>query len=350
MTRAISDAELLSQSSYQLAREHGIPRSTIYDWQVQARLVHKTADEIEEAARPAEYEDDADEFLAQVAGMADALLAQRNQTQFLEVHIETTIPIGLAFTGDWHFGAVGTDYRRLYNDIESLAQAPGVYVVGMGDYGDNYKAGLGRVSAGLYDAVVPNPDAQQRGWSRLLERLNPRLLGLILGCHLDWDFDKAGRDALQPVVEKLGRNELGQPVANLGYGGVLRLAVGGQHYTALARHRIKADGGINTTNAHRRASDEYPVDTPWDIIALAHLHYNDLHQPTHAGRQQVWLRSGGYKIVDRYGQKLAGYSGEPGVPIVVLFPDRHEMLPFRGDQMHIALGILDAARKGTIKL
>lgn len=39
-------------------------------------------------------------------------------------------------------------------------------------------------------------------------------------------------------------------------------------------------------------------------------------------------RSGLYKVWDEHGQQLAGYKGKPGVPVVVMYPDKHEMAVF----------------------
>lgn len=342
--------DLLTMSLGQLAHKYQMPRSTLFDYRQRAQraglgLPSQPATTPIAASIAAENPDD---FLQQVSTFSKSLNAQHSQTEFVDVAAGSK-PIALAFTGDWHFGSVGTDYDALYADLRKLEESKGLYVVGMGDYGDNYKANMGSAASGLYDAVVASPDDQQKGWYRLLERLQPKLLALILGCHLSWDFQKVGKDALQPVCEKLGTNSLGAPIANMGYGGVLRVTVGDQKYTCLARHRVySGDGGGNPSNAQRKMERDYPIDTEWDIIALAHKHFNDLHLPSVRGRPQVWLRSGSYKVRDRFGQQLNGYVGEPGIPIVILRPDRHEMLAFRGDQLDTALKALDLVRKGYL--
>lgn len=328
------------------------PKSTVFDRRAKAMAELKERAGVPIYTPQEELPSDADELLIAVADFADTLAKQRSQTELLEVSVDgESGPVAIAFTGDWHIGNIGTDYRQLYADLAALesAQDDGLYIVGMGDYGDNYKTGMGAASTGIYDAVIPNPDDQQRAWFRLLERLNPGLLGLILGCHLDWDFRSAGRDVLQGVTEKLGHNQLGVPVANLGYGGIIRLGVGDQNYEILARHRMLGDSNANTTGAQKKASMEYPVDTSFDVVALAHKHYNDLQQRSNAGKNQIWLRSGGYKIVDRYGQKLGAYAGEPGIPVVIFHPKRHELLAFPGDKLSFALETLKALRDGALE-
>lgn len=321
----------------------GLPKSTYYD---RARRLKENRQE-ELNVTLGKPSSDPDQLLRQVARWRDTVQGLRTQVHSASIAIPTDRPVALAFTGDWHFGSVGTDYDLLYSDLRKLEKAApmGVYVVGMGDYGDNYKSNMGAAGSGLYDAVVASPDDQQRGWERLLQRLHPNLLALILGCHLDWDFQKAGRDVLQPICEKFGPNSLGQNVINFGYGGLLSIRVGKTTYRVLARHRVAVgDTGPNPSNAQRRMQSDYPINADWDIVALAHKHYNDLAQPTIKGKEQVWLRSGSYKVLDRYGQKLFGYEGEPGIPMVILWPETRKMVAFRGDHMDDALAFLAMVR------
>jgi hypothetical protein len=50
---------------------------------------------------------------------------------------------------------------------------------------------------------------------------------------------------------------------------------------------------------------------------------------------------GTYKILDEYGQKLAGYEGMMGIPVVILWPDTHKMLDLYLDE---AITMLRALR------
>jgi hypothetical protein len=54
------------------------------------------------------------------------------------------------------------------------------------------------------------------------------------------------------------------------------------------------------------------------------------------------LRSGSYKIWDEHGQQLAGYKGKVGIPVVVMYPDRHHMINF--DNLEDAIVHLKAVR------
>ena len=42
----------------------------------------------------------------------------------------------------------------------------------------------------------------------------------------------------------------------------------------------------------------------------------------------VFVRSGTYKIIDEFGQKLNGYKGTYGLPVIVLYPKEKRFVPF----------------------
>lgn len=337
----VSERELLTTPIYKLSAATGIPRSTLWSRRKALATKEGLSVEVPVAAEGLKRElpEDTESLLDEVSSLAARLLSERGATKLnIDLSAETH-PIGLAFTGDWHVGGIGVDYPRLYSDIETLAATSGLYIFGMGDYGDNYKAAAGRASAGLYDAVLANPDDQQRVWGALLAKLGPKLLGLTLGCHLDWDFYRSGHDPLAEVCEKLG-------TANLGHGAVVSLTVGTQKYSGLVRHRLPGESALSTTNPQRRATNEYPTDDPFDFVALGHRHFNDLQTRSVNGQQRVWLRSGSYKVWDRYAQSLGGYVGEPGVPILILYPRERKLVAFWGGHLAEALEFLRRLRDG----
>jgi hypothetical protein len=60
------------------------------------------------------------------------------------------------------------------------------------------------------------------------------------------------------------------------------------------------------------------------------------------GEHRILGRSGSYKIWDEFGQKIGGYKGKPGVPTVILFPDKKKMIVMYLEE---AVQVLKALRK-----
>jgi hypothetical protein len=64
------------------------------------------------------------------------------------------------------------------------------------------------------------------------------------------------------------------------------------------------------------------------VLALAHKHFPDMQMLDRQGQKVIYIRSGSYKVLDDFGQQIAGYVGKIGVPITVIYPDRHHLVPF----------------------
>ena len=58
------------------------------------------------------------------------------------IRIKDTKPIGIAWTADWHVGGEGTDHELLQDLIYLMSDTNGLYVIGGGDYKDNYKGNI----------------------------------------------------------------------------------------------------------------------------------------------------------------------------------------------------------------
>jgi len=231
------------------------------------------------------------------------------------IPINETLPIAIAYCGDWHVGAYGCNYEQLEDDIDLMASTPGLYSIGMGDYADNYLPG--RIPTGMLEMTVP-PAVQEKLVLFLAQKMSP--LAWIRGCHDDFAHQSSDRDSIQVMCDLTGG------AINLWHGGKLTLKLGEQTYTIHARHKTQGESGLNSTNAQRRLLDMHGIV---DVVAIAHKHYPDMQAVTRHGQPVTYLRSGCYKPYDEYGQKLAGYRGQQSVPVTILFPDEHKVVPFR---------------------
>lgn len=273
-----------------------------------------------------------DAYVERMLQASEVALPNGGDQAEVTAQISSQYPIGIAFTGDWHVGSRGTDLRALIAHNKLIAATPGLYVVGMGDYMHNAKANS-RQADSLYRALFPNPDEQRLVALRELRRLKGKILALCRGCHDSWDIKHAGTNPLVDVAQQLD-------TVCLWHGGVIHLKVGSQEYHILARHRYGGSSD-NSTNAQRRAWQDYPEDDRLDVVALAHLHYNDLQMRTRGKtRKVVYLRSGSYHVWDDYAQRLGGYRGEIGVPVVIFYPDERRLVPLEGSNLEQAIEIL----------
>jgi len=227
-------------------------------------------------------------------------------------------PIGIAHWGDWHLGAQGIKYDSFERDKRDIIQTDGVFFIGAGDYKENQKPTI--IPSGTNEQIATS-DLQDKLVIQFMSELRSKAIALIRGCHDDWDM----RINKYDFVENLCSKSVADCV-NLWHGGEINIQLGQETYKINARHKSAGNSQLNTTNAQRRLLDEKGIA---DVFAVAHLHYPDLQQVRRHGRDVAYIRSGSYKVYDEYGQKLNGYEGAEGVPMVIYFPDRHEILPFK---------------------
>lgn len=235
----------------------------------------------------------------------------------MSITIDDNKPIAIAYSGDWHEGARGVDYELFDQDRDILRSTEGLYVVGMGDYKENqspyiHADGVNQQTAspGLQDLLVINH----------VSELKNKWIAMVCGCHDYWDKKIGDKD----FITTLTSEDVGDCV-NLWHGGGINLKLGDQTYKMWVRHKYLGESSLNTTNTHRRLIDAFG---PADVVAVAHKHYPDMQMRERMGQKTVYLRSGTYKSLDEFGQRIGGYTGQPGVPVVVLYPDQKKVVPF----------------------
>lgn len=260
--------------------------------------------------------EDVDAFYELLKKTNAAIMQTESKQTRATITIDDDKPIALAFWGDWHIGGKGVDYDMLDRDAEIIRTTEGLYVFGMGDYKDNGSALVHPTST--QDSVATT-DMQDKIVQRKFELTAEKHIVTIRGCHDDWDKRNANKDFIQSLCEITG-------AVNLWHGGIVNLTVGQVEYRIGARHKFKFESSLNTTNSQRNFINE---NGHCDIVAVAHKHFAEFEHARKMGAETVFLRSGSYKRYDEFGQKLAGYEGIYGVPVVILFPDRRELLPIR---------------------
>jgi hypothetical protein len=268
-----------------------------------------------EDKKPLPTEESINEYYTALKGMDKAINKLDTKQTKMTISIKDTKPIGIAFTGDWHVGARGIDYKQFDEDRKMIINTEGLYCIGMGDYKDNQNA---LVHANGVNESVAVPGMQDLLVTEFITQLSSKIIALIRGCHDDWDNKVANKDFISTLCEKVN-------CVNLWHGGGITVKLGKSSYSIRARHKYKNESGLNTTNSQRNMLNDFG---PADVIAVAHKHFPDLQMLDRMGQKVIYLRSGSYKVYDEFGQKLAGYRGKMGVPVVIIFPEEKRLGPF----------------------
>lgn len=281
------------------------------------------------------YTDKKEATTEDVKGYYEALKILEKQAERLDtkqtntcINISDDKPIGIAFWGDWHLGSKGLDYDQFDRDRAMIKEADGLYFIGMGDYKDNNSSYVTKSSnentipQGMQDLLV----------KEMIGQVKNKCLALIRGCHDDWDKKLADKDFISTLCEEAD-------CINMWHGGKLTITLGEQEYEIFARHKYKNESGMNTTNAQRNMLNDAGAV---DICALGHKHYPDMQMLDRMGKKVVYFRSGAYKKYDEFGQKIGGFHGISAVPVAVIYPNTHKIVPFQ--ELEDAISFLNAVR------
>lgn len=311
--------------------------------QIRERLGLSTTKQVNHAinrarkARAVEYEDkreyteeDVDNFIASMIDLQEKKEKLSTRQTKASIRLNGDKPVGVAFWGDWHIGAAGVDYKLFEQDLAKIRDTEGLYFIGAGDYKDNYVTGI--APGAQYEQII-QPGMQDMAVKRYLEQVTDKCLALVRGCHEDWAKKLTDVDFMEFLCHETGS-------INLWHGGELTIKVGDQSYLWRCRHKYKYQSSLNLENAMRRINE---IQGPCDVAAEAHLHNGYIMQRHLMGQYRIMLRTGSYKVMDEFGQKLAGYEGLPAVPVVIMFPDRHQMI----GELHLdrAIEILNSLRR-----
>ncbi len=275
-------------------------------------------------------EADVEEYIVAMINLQHRQEAINTRQVKTTVRINDAQPIAIAYWSDWHIGAGGTDYNRFEADLRKIRDTEGLYFIGGGDYKDNYVAGS--PPGGQFEQII-QPGMQDISVKHYMKQVKDKALALIRGCHDDWDKKTGDSDFIEELCEVTG-------AVNLWHGGEVIVKLGAEEYLWRCRHKYKYQSSLNLENAMRRINE---IQGPCDVAAEAHLH-NPYTMFRHLmGDYRIMMRSGSYKVWDEYGQKLAGYKGKPGVPVVIMFPETHRMIPIT--HLDDAIPILSGLRR-----
>lgn len=254
------------------------------------------------------------------------LLAEQNQpvkhNQHYSVQLPDDLPYLLVFTGDWHLGESGVNYKQFKRDIQLIRDAKQelggrVRVIAMGDYIGGY---MRSKTPGTNHQVL-TPAEQRLAAKEALSMIDPEVI--IQGDHDEWHTrqDDQNEWLSEFCTEHVYRFAQ--------WGCSLEFRSPASTTRVLARHRFSGSRKANSMGPQKLLHQNFG---PADITALAHFHSDPdarFEKATRIGEPKfVAVQSGTYKVFDDYAKKLGVGNGEYGVPCVLVFPDAHEQQPF----------------------
>jgi hypothetical protein len=246
--------------------------------------------------------------------------------RFANVRIETSKPIGIVFTGDWHLGDGHTDHALWKKDMQMVLDNPGIYLVDLGDDRQNMRSF--KVLSSVLGQVL-SPKMQALTIRSLIDELTDKnkILAKVDGNH-DVEFDQRifGEAVQSYLVENLKAPRFPGK-------GLMRITVGRIEYTMVLFHKSRFSSIFRPSHGAFR---EFQFTYPADIIAGGHNHIPAFELlPSYMAGPEAGLPVGGYTYLikvgtyqdSEYGWKYF-HNGGPMNIVMVLFPNEKKIIPF----------------------
>lgn len=251
----------------------------------------------------------------------DPLIKATNMT------INTKKPIGIVFSGDWHLGDAGVDYRSWLKDVETVINHDRLFIADLGDDRQNVRS-FKVLQAVLEQALTPKEQGLMvRGLVDELTAKN-KLLCKVDGNH-DVEFDeRVFGEALQYY---LLQNMKAPRFRNKG---LMFLEVGDETYAIYVFHKTRFRSIYRSAHGAWR---EWQFGYPADIVAGGHDHQPAFEMlPNYTMARDVGKDFGGMTFLikcgtyqdSKYGWKYFHNGGRPETITAVLWPDEHRMQAF----------------------
>lgn len=265
------------------------------------------------------------DFLDTVVEMQKRMASLDTTQNVAHAKIESDLPVGVVFAGDFHLGGRGTDHATMKRDIrmwQTLGDA--VKVAVMGDLSEQFTGKMAKI--GVTEHVL-TPDMQvETVMDVFSNEIGAQALVYLKGNHDGWAGAHLANYVMR-LAEKCG-------VPFLGLGGELYLTVGDIEYKLALWHRYPGASSLNKGNNQRRVRIDH---NGADVVALAHLHNAYVEFAQTGERNHVSLRCGAYKTTDEHSRDAAGnVVADTRMPMVIFSPKEKDMLYFEDYRKGVA--------------
>lgn len=312
----IQDLYVLNDA--EMARKYGVHRKTIYN----RRKLHEIPNPLTHGPqRPVfdipEFEGaNSSELWDLAEQLRQKILLDEYRMEECEISLMDEDPIMLVWLADWHIGHMGTDLGKLRNDLENIAEQPGVYVAFGGDYTEN--TNTTRAQRGTYHEQLLPIRIQKKLAEFAAELVSNKILVMLKGNHDAWSEQSDDFD----FVEYLAKN---LEVPYLGDWGFANISLGSEEYRGLMAH--KGRGGGKDKAAPAKNLVDLMGDA--DFALSAHKHESALADTLVRNKPVITATAGSYLESGRFGRGIPVGSSVPAMPGIILFPDRHKAFGVR---------------------
>jgi len=234
----------------------------------------------------------------------------------LRIRLKESEPIVLTFTSDWHLGNKGVDYSRFNEDLELIAKTEHLWLIAGGDSWDNFIRE--RFVGEALDALA-QPELQRALWIQAIRKVKRRILAIGTGCHNEWTKKATGIDEIGELVR-------GLHLLYTEHGALIELKIDEVVYRIFRIHRYRYSSSFNLTHAVKRLWEMGPHD--FDVGVVEHQHVAAVEPFLKHGQWKIAIRTGTYKVWDRFARSRGFFGATPMNPAVVLFPKEFKMVPF----------------------
>lgn len=227
------------------------------------------------------------------------------------------LPLYVWLLTDAHTGSCRVDYKRFWDDYQTVRDTPNFAVLTNGDDVDNFSRAF------IPDAVKEDPlppDIQARFFVNAFKKLDEqgKIITMSYGNH---------NDALQAVGlnwESTWLRDFKAPYFSAG--GLVHLNYGGQEYKIALTHKFWGYSKLNPTNAAKRFLDMAHPGA--DIAFIGHYHQSEFlfFRRDAEFDYRYAIMGGTYKVDDEWAQKEGiGVRGGQGGFVLKLQPGKRDI-------------------------
>ncbi len=262
-----------------------------------------------------------------------AQLEEKRRTQHIE--IDTDQPFGIVWLADVHAGSSGTDYERLFKEIEIINGTPGLYIGTVGDLVDNFI--LTKLAFIRHDTRLNISDE----WAivrKILKAIAPKHLIAVGGNHDHWTRVMSGIDYFHSVLNAISPTTLYDSDDCR-----FTLKAGHSVWPGRVRHRWRGSSIYNPTHGMERA---YAFDHDFVFAVGAHTHVSGLARQFNASGRATGLAvlCGAYKRTDPHAITMGFPTPNRSTAMTIMFdPATGSMTGF--DNLETAAKTIGAFRR-----